>query len=121
MSDVFVQQWADAWARPDPAAIDALADPAIRVRWPGRDEPITGADDWGKQVARLRERLPDLRLEVTGHAVGDGVTFISWRARATVAGRPAEWQGIDRMRLRDGRVAEALVVFDSAALTAPQS
>jgi hypothetical protein len=88
------------------------------LSWPGLAEPIRGAEAWTQRVAGMVERFPDLRLEVTGHASRDDLVFISWRAHATAAGTAIEWQGIDRMRLRDGVVAESLVVFDTGPFPA---
>ncbi|MDO3703287.1 nuclear transport factor 2 family protein [Micromonospora sp. C28SCA-DRY-2] len=114
----FVERWAAAWGDPTPEKIRTLSDPDIVLTWPGLAEPIRGADAWASRVAGTLQRFPDLRLEVTDHAQRDDLLFISWRARATVAGVAIEWQGIDRMRMRDGVVTESLVAFDTAPLRA---
>ncbi len=114
----FVDRWSEAWGNPDPDKVRKLADPAIVIEWPGAGEPIVGADAWGARVARMLERFPDLRLEVTEHAERDDTSFISWRAHATVRGTAVQWQGIDRMHLRNGVVTRSLVVFDTAPMAA---
>ena len=62
------------------------------------------------------QRFPDVRLTVTGHATADDLCFISWHGTATAAGHPLAWEGIDRMRLRDGLVVDSMVAFDTAGL-----
>ncbi|MGC9668645.1 nuclear transport factor 2 family protein [Planosporangium sp. 12N6] len=114
----FVERWTAAWASPTPEKIRTLTDPDIVLTWPGLAEPIRGADAWVNRVAGTLDRFPDLRLEVTGHAQRDDLLFISWRAHATVGGAATEWQGVDRMRMRNGVVVESLVAFDTAALRA---
>jgi SnoaL-like protein len=117
--DDFIARWAAAWGAPTASAVAALAADDIRLSWPGAAEPIEGARAWAGRVGGMLDRFPDLRLEVTGHAWREDVVFISWQGRATVGGTPVTWPGIDRMRLLDGRVAEALVTFDTGPLSTP--
>lgn len=114
----FVDRWATAWGSPTPEKIRTLTDSEIVLTWPGLPEPIRGADAWVARVAGTLDRFPDLRLEVTDYAQRDDLLFISWRARATVGGVETEWQGIDRMRMRNDVVVESLVAFDTAPLRA---
>ncbi|MEV8093724.1 nuclear transport factor 2 family protein [Kitasatospora sp. NPDC085879] len=114
----FVARWAAFWAAPEQARLGGLAASDIVLRWPGRPEPIRGLAAWAEQVAGALARFPDLRLEVVADAASGGTSFIAWRAAATVDGRPLRWEGVDRMELRDGLVAESTVVFDTAALRA---
>ena len=75
------------------------------------------ADQYPAHVARILELFPDLRLEVVDHApTADGV-MIAWRAHATVGSSPREWSGVDRLVLRDGRVAGGEITYDSAIVT----
>ncbi|TCN44164.1 SnoaL-like protein [Kribbella orskensis] len=115
----FVNRWATFWSQPTPEAVRELTHPDIVLRWPGQAAPITGADAWAARVAGTIARFPDLRLEVTGHAQEGETLFISWRGFATVNDEPAEWEGIDRMTIRDGVVVDSLVAFDTTALRAP--
>jgi ketosteroid isomerase-like protein len=59
------------------------------------------------------ERMPDLRIEVIRWAASGDAVFLEWLATATVAGRPIRWQGVDRVRLRDGRTFEGQVYWDT--------
>jgi len=112
----FVERWAAFWAAPDPDAVHAIADEGIVLRYPGVTEPMTGIDAWKERVASIVERFPDVRLDVTHHATVDDLCFISWRASATSQGRPISWEGTDRMLLRNGRVIDSMVAFDTSGL-----
>jgi SnoaL-like protein len=117
MPDI-VDQWAAAWDSPTPDKVRSLTDPDIVLTYPGLPEPIRGVDAWAARVAGMLERFPDLRLEITDHAQRDDMVFISWRGHATVGGVSIEWEGIDRMRMRNGVVVKSLVAFDTAPLRA---
>lgn len=39
--------------------------------------------------------------------------MIEWRARATVAGQPLSWTGVDRSGIRGDRMYEAQVYWDT--------
>jgi len=45
----------------------------------------------------------------------EDITFVNWVMHATGKHGPFELTGIDRVRVRDGLVAENLIVFDTAA------
>ncbi|MBB4698031.1 nuclear transport factor 2 family protein [Paractinoplanes abujensis] len=112
----FVDRWAAFWAAPDPARVGDLAATDIELRYPGLPEPLRGVEAWRARVASIVQRFPDVRLTVTAHATADDLCFVSWRGTATAAGNPITWEGIDRMRLRDGLVVDSLVAFDTAGL-----
>lgn len=44
------------------------------------------------------------------------VKTIEWQATRTVGGQRFDWRGVDKFRLRDGRIAEERVYMDTAAL-----
>ncbi|AYG04622.1 nuclear transport factor 2 family protein [Gryllotalpicola protaetiae] len=110
----FVDRWAAFWAAPNPDGVETIADEGIVLRYPGVPEPMTGVDAWKERVASIVERFPDVRLDVTYHATVDDLCFISWRASATSQGRAISWEGTDRMLLRNGRVIDSMVAFDTS-------
>ena len=110
----FVDRWAAFWNAPNPARVGELAAADIELRYPGLPEPLRGVEAWREQVASIVRRFPDVRLSVTADAVNGDVCFVSWRGTATSGGRPITWEGIDRMRLRDGLVVDSMVAFDTA-------
>jgi hypothetical protein len=59
-----------------------------------------------------------LEFEITGSALQEPFLFISWRARAVADGDAAEWDGVDRFRLKGELADEVYVVFDTAPIRA---
>ncbi|MFI5841939.1 nuclear transport factor 2 family protein [Catenuloplanes sp. NPDC051500] len=114
--DEFVDRWAAFWDAPDPARVDDLAAPGIELTYPGLPEPVRGIEAWRARVTSIVDRFPDVRLTVTAHATAGDLCFVSWRGTATAAGHPLTWEGIDRMRLKNGLVTDSLVAFDTAGL-----
>jgi hypothetical protein len=57
-----------------------------------------------------------MRLSVAEHATNGDVVFVRWIMRATGRKGPFELSGIDRIRLRDGRVCENVIRFDTQHL-----
>lgn len=106
------------WANPRPELVpDVLTDDVIGY-WPGRDEPVRGPDDYTRCIAALVAALPDMRLEVAEHARTDDFTFVRWIMHATGRLGPFELTGIDKVKQRDGHVAENVIVFDTKAFEA---
>jgi hypothetical protein len=103
------------WANPDAALVPAALTDDVVGHWPGRDGPVRGKDGYTRCIAALIEALPGMRLEVAAHAHEEDITFVNWVMHATGKHGPFELTGIDRVRVRDGLVAENLIVFDTAA------
>jgi ketosteroid isomerase-like protein len=101
------------WAKPDAALVPAVLTDDVVGYWPGRAEPASGVAEYTNVIAELISLLPDLRLEVAEHAANGDVVFVRWIMRATGKHGPMQITGIDRIRLRDGLVAENLIRFDS--------
>lgn len=101
------------WAKPDPALVPAVLTDDVVGYWPGRAEPEKGVREYTEAIAQLLRLLPDLRLEIAEHATNGNVVFVRWIMHATGKHGPMEMTGIDRIRLRDGLVAENLIRFDS--------
>jgi hypothetical protein len=57
--------------------------------------------------------LPDLRLEVAEHADNGEHIFVRWIMRATGRHGAFEMGGVDRIKVRDGLVAENRIFFDT--------
>jgi steroid delta-isomerase-like uncharacterized protein len=114
--DDFVRRFAEFWANPDPALIPELVAPDVSAQFPGVEGRVSGVDAYQEQIARALSAVPDLRLEVLDHlAEGDRV-LIEWRGRCTIGGETVELEGVDGFRVRDGRVVDARVVYDTGVL-----
>jgi hypothetical protein len=113
-----VEAFARFWSKPDARLVSAVLTEDVVGFWPGLDRPVRGRDDYVTCIDKLVTALPGLRLEVAEHASHGDVTFVRWIMRATGAEGPFELSGIDRVRQRDGLVAENIIVFDTAAFVA---
>jgi ketosteroid isomerase-like protein len=111
------ETFAAFWAKPDlsdPSGAANLADDVVGY-WPGEEEPVRGREAYLGALQELLERLPDLTLSVAEAADNGEDLFIRWVARATGAGgKPIEHTGVDRIKVRDGKVIENRIFFDRA-------
>jgi ketosteroid isomerase-like protein len=107
----------DAFFARNVAAIMELVTPDFVFENVTGGERIEGSDAAGRHIAALHARWPDLTFEereggITGgpdHAVAE------WTARATHpdTGQRIEWDGIDLIQVRDGRISRN-AVYSSA-------
>src|SRR5262249_22335801 len=113
-----VETFAGFWANPDltsPAALIPLAEDVVGY-WPGTDDPVRGRDDYVAALVELLNRVPDLTLEVAESAQDGEYLFIRWIAHATGENGPVEHGGVDRIKVRDGKVVENRIYFDRQTL-----
>lgn len=113
-----VETFEGFWADPDPALVPPVLTEDVVGHWAGRDEPVRGRDDYTACIAAAVKALPGMRLEVAEHASNGEFTFIRWILHASGRHGPFQLSGIDRIRVRDGQVAENVIVFDTAAFEA---
>lgn len=104
------------WDDPDPTYVPPMLTDDVAGYWPGSDEPVRGVEAYTQAIADILELLPGMRLEVAEHATNGDVTFVRWIMHATGKAGPFTFSGIDRIRLRDGLVAENVIRFDTAHL-----
>ncbi|WP_394830989.1 ester cyclase [Pendulispora rubella] len=108
-----VENFAQFWAKPDASLVAHAVTEDVVGHWPGTEEPARGVVAYAARIAQVLALVPDLSLEVLEHAIHHDLLFIRWMARGTGAKGPFTLNGIDRIRLRDGRVAENVIVFDT--------
>jgi hypothetical protein len=116
----FVTKFAAAWAARDGEAFLALWHPEGLLHTPLLDRPLPGAD-----IARLnavqKSVAPDLVWQLLDwSARGDTIT-IEWQSSRFAAGQRLDWRGVDRLKLRSGRIIEERVYMDTAPLRAARS
>ena len=107
-----VEQFADAWARPEVDRFVALLHPDVVLLQPVAP-PIRGRAAARAEFARLLAWLPDLRGTMEHTAVRDSVALISWRLAFSLGGRPFELRIVDRLMVEDGLIREREAYFDS--------
>jgi hypothetical protein len=107
--EVFARFWAD----PNPAEVPAALTEDVVGYWPGRRAPVYGRAAYTKCIADLLALIPDFRGELLEHAAANDLFFIRWLAFGTGIKGPFDLRGIDRVRVRDGVVAENVIFFDT--------
>jgi hypothetical protein len=117
-----IEGWQAAWRNPDPARVMAriplIATPDIVGYWPWTAHPVRGPADYARRIVTLLTLIPDFRAELKEHAVNGDVLFLRWAARGTGPDGVFEAVGVDRMILRNGFVAENLILSDHPVFAA---
>jgi ketosteroid isomerase-like protein len=120
LEELFAAGWttelfAEFWVAPDLKRVPSIITDDVVGYWPG-GRTVHGKAEYVQALEELLALLPDLRLEVTEHAMSaDGeFGFSRWVMHATGANGPFELDGMDRTRVRDGLVCENYVFFDSS-------
>jgi hypothetical protein len=114
-----VEGWVEFWGNPSAEValrrIPTVVTPDVTAVWPRIPGRVQGHAEYARRIVDLLTLVPDLRLELGEHAVSGDFVFLRWTARGTdPEGRRFEGIGTDRFRLRDGLVAETLVMSDLA-------
>lgn len=105
--------FAQFWSAPNPKYLRPMVTDDVVGHWPGIGD-VAGATAYIQALVDLIDAMPDLTLEVLGGAMNGDKGFVHWKMRATGAKGPFEITGADCLYLRDGRVAENFINFDSA-------
>jgi ketosteroid isomerase-like protein len=107
-----VERFAARWQRPVADDLRDLMHADTQNLIPPMTVPANreGVIEHFRQVL---QQLPDLRVEVIRWAPTGDAVLVEWRARASVAGQPLEWQGVDRFNVRGGRMYQAQVYWDT--------
>lgn len=119
MSD-FLTRFAAAWAARDGALFAELWHPDGVLHYPLVDRPIAGSE-----IARLNEVqnqvAPDLVWQLLDWTWRGDVVICEWQATRYRNGARFDWRGIDKIRLRAGKIIEERVYMDTAILRAARS
>ncbi|MDE0853152.1 MAG: nuclear transport factor 2 family protein [Nevskia sp.] len=116
----FVTRFAAAWAARDSAAFLSLWHPDGLLHTPLLDLPLPGSE-LGRLNEIQKEAAPDLVWQLLDwSARGDTVT-IEWQSTRVANGKRFDWRGVDKLRLRDGRIVEERVYMDTAPLRAART
>ena len=120
VADELAAGWLAAWTgRSDFAGCCA---PDVQYEDPLATEPLRGVDALSGHAARLRDFLPDLRVERTGMTLtGGSYACIPWRAAGTHKGatpslpatnRFVALHGLHYLELTDGSIRRARGFYD---------
>ncbi len=79
----------------------------------------------GKEMGQLtelvRKAAPDHVWQLLDWTSRSDVVVVEWQATRTADGQRLDWRGVDKFRLRNGRIAEERVYMDTAMLRAARS
>jgi hypothetical protein len=100
------------WADPRPEYVTPdLFVPDVVGHWP--DTTLHGVEDYTGRLKAILTKLPGLRLSVAEWADNGEYVFVRWVMHATGPGGRFEMPGVDRIRVKDGLVAENMILFDT--------
>lgn len=109
----FVTRFSAAWAARDGEAFLALWHPDGVLHSPFYDRPVAGKE-LGRLNDLLREMAPDFVWQLLDWSARGDVVVIEWQNTRNVGGQRVDSRGIDKFRLRDGRIVEERVYADTA-------
>ena len=116
----FVTRFAAAWASRDGEAFLALWHPDGVLQSPLYDRPVAGKE-FGRLTDFVRAAAPDLVWQLLDWTARGDVVVVEWQTTRIVAGRRLDTRGVDKFRLREGRILEERVYTDTAPLCALRS
>jgi ketosteroid isomerase-like protein len=116
----FVTRFAAAWAARDGQAFLALWHPEGLLQ-----TPLVGRTVKGSELARLmevqKEAAPDFVWQLLDWTSRGDVVIIEWQTTRIVNGARFDWRGVDKFRIKEGRIIEERVYTDTAPLRAARS
>ena len=116
----FVTRFAAAWAARDGNAFLDLWHPDGVLHTPLVNRPVAGSE-----LPRLLEvqtaAAPDFVWQLLDWTSRGDVVIIEWQTTRNVNGVRFEWRGVDKFRIRAGKIAEERVYSDTAPLRAFRS
>lgn len=113
----FVTKFAAAWAVRDGEAFLALWHPDGVLHSPHYDRPVTGKE-FGRFTDFVAEIAPDLVWQLLDWTWRGDVVIVEWQATRVRGGIRFDSRGVDKFRLRDGKIVEERVYTDTAPMRA---
>ena len=116
----FVTRFAAAWAARDGQAFLDLWHPEGLLNTPMVGRTVKG-NELDRLLAVQTAAAPDFVWQLLDWASRGDVVIIEWQTTRIVNGSRFSWRGVDKCRIRDGKVAEERVYCDTAPLRALRS
>ena len=113
----FVTRFAAAWAARDGNAFLELWHPEGSLNTPLVNRTIKGSELHGLMEAQ-KAAAPDFVWQLLDWTSRGDVVMIEWQSTRIVNGARLDWRGVDKFRIRDGKIISEQVYFDSAPLRA---
>jgi ketosteroid isomerase-like protein len=116
----FVTRFAAAWAARDGKAFLDLWHPDGSLYTPLVNRTIAGSE-----LDRLMEvqkaAAPDFVWQLLDWTSRGDMVVIEWQTTRIINGARFDWRGVDKFRIRNGKIAEERVYSDTAPLRALRS
>jgi limonene-1,2-epoxide hydrolase len=113
----FVTRFAAAWAARDGQAFVGLWHPEGQLH-----TPVVGRAVAGSELDRLMEvqsaAAPDFVWQLLDRTARGDVVMIEWQTTRIVNGARFDWRGVDKFRIKAGKIIEERVYCDTAPLRA---
>ena len=114
--EAFVLKFAAAWATRDADQFLALWHPDGVLRTPFVGRPVPGSELGTLTVVQAQKSRTVWQL-IDWASRGD-VVIIEWQNSGFADGKRFDFRGVDKFRLRDGKIVEEIVYADTAPLRA---
>lgn len=113
----FVDQFAAAWAARDGDAFLALWHADGKLHYPFANRVI-----YGREIGMLNDttklNAPALTWKLIDWASRGNVIIVEWESSNVFGSHTVSWRGVDKLTLRNGKIAEEVVYSDTAPLQA---
>jgi ketosteroid isomerase-like protein len=116
----FVTRFAAAWAARDGEAFLALWHPEGLLHTPLVNRAVAGAE-LPRLLDAQKEAAPDFVWQLLDWTSRGDVVIIEWQTTRVINGARFDWRGVDKFRIRDGKIIEERVYTDTAPLRAARS
>jgi ketosteroid isomerase-like protein len=113
----FVTRFATAWAARDGNAFLDLWHPEGTLNTPMVNRTIKGSE-LGRLLEVQKAAAPDFVWQLLDWTSRGDVVVIEWQTTRIVNGARFDWRGVDKFRIRDGKVIDERVYCDTAPLRA---
>ena len=113
----FVTRFAAAWAARDGNAFLDLWHPEGLLHTPLVNRPVAGSE-LGRLLEVQTAAAPDFVCQLLDWASRGEVVMIEWQTTRLVNGARFSWRGVDKFRIKAGKIIEERVYCDTAPLRA---
>jgi hypothetical protein len=111
-----IESWRSFWANPSieiaSKRVPTVVQPDVSGYWPTAAEPVRGTAMYLKRVVQFLTLVPGLRLTLEEHATNGNDNFLRWSATGMTSDGPFAFNGVDRVRLKEGLVLENRIISD---------
>ena len=118
--EAFVTRFAAAWAARDGEKFLELWHPDGVLRTPFVARPVAGSE-LGRLNDIQMEQAPDMVWQLLDWTSRGEVVIVEWQTARFVGGKRFDFRGVDKFRLREGKIVEETVYADTAPLRAART